>query len=160
MIEIDVTNQQSELPIDAGLVRRAVRAVLQGESIAEARIGVAVVDDATIRGLNRRYLKHDCTTDVLSFVLERSDDRLEGEVIVCAQTARSAGPQFGWTAQNELLLYVVHGVLHLVGHADSTLEERGRMQSLERAHLAGFGIEPCYEESGRSEDLSGGGRPC
>ena len=151
MIEIDVTDQQSELRIDARLLERAVRTILQEESIAEARVSVAVVDDATIRRLNRQYLNRDCATDVLSFVLECAEGRLEGEVVVSAQTARSAGPQFGWTAQDELLLYVVHGALHLVGCLDSTLEERRRMQSRERACLAAFGLAPRYDPEAQAD---------
>jgi len=157
MIEIDVANQQSELRVDAGLVERAVKTVLEEESIAEARISVAVVDDATIQRLNREYLNRDCATDVLSFVLERSDGRLEGEVVVSAETARSAGPQFGWTAQNELLLYVVHGALHLVGYLDSTVEERNQMRSRERAYLSRFGLAPRYRKTGRAADHPGKG---
>ena len=44
-------------------------------------------------GLNRQFLEHDGPTDVLSFLLERGDGCLEGEVVVSAETARAVAPQ-------------------------------------------------------------------
>ncbi len=87
VIQIDVTNEQTHLPIDAGRLRAAVAAVLAGEGRDAAVISVAVVDDATIHELNQRFLAHDYPTDVLSFVLEESAAGLEGEIIISADTA-------------------------------------------------------------------------
>ncbi len=120
--------------------------ILDEASIGEAEISVAVVDDPTIHQLNRQYLSHDDPTDVLSFVLERSAERLEGEVVVSADTACRTAPRFAWSAADELLLYVIHGTLHLVGHDDRTPDDRAAMRARERACLGRFGLEPRYEE--------------
>lgn len=146
MITIDVANQQSVLPVDEDLLRRAVEMVLGDESISVAQISVAVVDDPTIHRLNVEYLNHDYATDVLSFLLERSDTELEGEIIVSADTALQTASQFDWSASDELLLYVIHGALHLVGWDDQTPAERVQMQERERTYLARFGLEPSYED--------------
>ena len=53
-------------------------------------------------------------------------DGLEGEVIVGAETALRTAPRYGWPPHDELLLYVVHGTLHLVGHDDRTPGLAGR----------------------------------
>lgn len=147
MFEIDVTNQQSEVPVDEERLRQAVRIVLEGESIDQAQVSLAVVDDPVIRKLNRKYLDEDQATDVLSFVLDHSGGRLEGEVIVSAQTAGSSAGRYGWTPQEELLLYVVHGALHLVDYRDATPVERAEMQNREKAYLAQLGLAARYEES-------------
>jgi probable rRNA maturation factor len=135
------------LPVDDHRLRQAVQAALADESVRRATVSVAVVDDATIQRLNRQYLGHDEATDVLSFVLERSEDSLEGEVVVSADTARSAAPQFGWSAADELLLYVIHGVLHLVGYNDILPGERIAMRNRERACLAALGLEHRFDDS-------------
>ena len=150
MIDIEIANEQSHLPLDDGRLRDAVRIVLENESIASARISLAVVDDPTIRRLHRKYLDVDEPTDVLSFLLEQGEDCLEGEVIVSAQTAKRAATRFGWPPEDELLLYVIHGTLHLVGYRDATPEEQTRIRRRERAHLSHFGLEARYEESGAS----------
>jgi probable rRNA maturation factor len=126
--------------IDAGRLREAVLRVLQGEGIQHATVSLAVVDDATMLPLNRRYLHHDYATDVLSFLLEREETALEGEVIISAETAIRQAPQFGWAADQELLLYAVHGTLHLVGYDDQADNQRPAMREREAAYLAQLGV--------------------
>jgi probable rRNA maturation factor len=145
VIAIHVTNEQT-LPVDQTPLRRAVRMILHDASIPEAAVSVAIVDDPTIHQLNRRYLHHDDATDVLSFLLQREEDRLEGEVVVSAETAQRVAPQFGWSPADELLLYVIHGTLHLVGYDDQTPGQRAAMREEERAYLARFGLQPRYDE--------------
>ena len=55
--------------------------------------------------------------------------------------AATAG-QYDWSAQDELLLYVIHGSLHLIGHNDQTPGEREQMRSQERRWLLEMGITP------------------
>lgn len=149
MFDIEITNQQTTLPVDEARICRAVEMILEDAAIREAQISVAIVDDPTIHTLNRQFLQHDEPTDVLSFVLEQSDGSLEGEVIVSADTAQTTAPQYGWEPASELLLYVIHGTLHLVGGLDATPEERAEMRARERTYLARFGLEPRYDDSGK-----------
>jgi probable rRNA maturation factor len=150
-IIIEVNDEQSQLPEDPRLVE-AVRGILEEASIGRARISVAVVDDPTIQRLHRDYLQIDEPTDVMSFVLDQTDDLLEGEVIASADTAIASAPQFGLTPGDELLLYVIHGTLHLVGFDDVTPEKRAEIRDQERAHMARFGVAlpdpPATEEKG------------
>ncbi|MHC4179883.1 MAG: rRNA maturation RNase YbeY [Planctomycetota bacterium] len=148
MITVEIHNDQSHVPLDEQRLCDAVRIILEDQSLRHARISLAVVDDPTIRRLHREYLEQDEPTDVLSFLYQRGEDGLEGEVIVSGQTASGAGARFGWPAQDELLLYVIHGTLHLVGYRDATPRELARMRRQERAYLSRFGLEGRYEESG------------
>jgi probable rRNA maturation factor len=138
---IDIADLQRSLRIDRAGMRRAVRAVLAGADVPRGRISLAVVDDPTMAGLNLQFLRHEGTTDVLSFLLEREEGYLEGEVIVAAETARRQAPRYGWTPHDELLLYVIHGALHLVGYDDATPRARARMRARERAVLAQLGMK-------------------
>jgi probable rRNA maturation factor len=106
-----------------------------------------VVDDATMQQLNARYLQHDYPTDVLSFPLERSPTSLEGEIIVSAETATRESHRFGWTPAEEILLYLVHGTLHLIGYDDQTEEESRAMREKERTYLVRAGQDPSGVES-------------
>lgn len=146
MITIHLANQQSTLPISESRLKRAVRWILEEAHFDEAQISLAVVDDPTIRRLNRQFLGRDHATDVLSFELECSERSLEAEVVVSADTARDSAPRVGWSAADELLLYVIHGALHLVGYDDQTPHDRARMRDRERAHLARFGLKPHDQE--------------
>ena len=140
MTTIAIANQQTLLRVDRARIRRAVRAVAAGEIAARATISVAVVDDAAIGRLNERFLHHRGATDVLSFVLTDEDGALEGEVVVSAETACRAAPRYGWSAEDELLLYVIHGALHLAGYGDETPAARKVMRSREETYLKRLGV--------------------
>ena len=145
MISVDVTNNQTLVPVDEEQLRKAVRTILSEKTVTEAQISVAVVDDATITELHQRFLGKDEPTDVLSFVLECDEDSLEGEVVVSAETAQVTAKWYDWPAEHELLLYAIHGTLHMVGYDDATPEQRVAMRKAERAYLARLEIHPPQE---------------
>jgi len=140
LLSITVTNAQSQMPVDKKRLSEAVRMILQDESIPRAKISVAVVDDPTIAELHKKYLKDPDPTDVLSFVLEWMPGYLEGEIVVSADTARASAAHYHWTHADELLLYVIHGALHLVGYKDTTPKKRAIMREREREYLTRFGL--------------------
>src|SRR5436190_16209897 len=127
MLSLEVAHEHP-MPIDAARLRRAIETILREGGVAEGEISLAIVDDSTIHGLNRQYLAHDEPTDVLSFVLERDGARLDGQIVASADMAQRTAARFGWQPVDELLLYVIHGALHLIGHDDSTPAERCLMR--------------------------------
>lgn len=146
MLKVAINNQQTAHKIDRAQIKTGVQRVLAGEGIEKAIISIAVVDDATMHELNRQYLQHDYPTDVLSFLLEDDDDRIEGEIIISADYAAREAEQFGWSSQEEMLLYVIHGSLHLVGYDDLEPELKTEMRAKEREYLATFGLTPRYDD--------------
>ena len=141
MIKVLITNEQSQHAIDGEQLRAAVLGVVDEAEIGEGEVSLAIVDDETIHALNVRHLQHDYPTDVISFVLEQAAGHLEGEVIVSADMAALVAKEYGWPTQHELLLYVIHGTLHLVGYDDKDPQKKIEMQAAERRHLQRFSIE-------------------
>src|SRR5437879_481620 len=140
-ITIEIADEQSNHQLGRSRLKKAVRLVLEDAGIKSAEISIAVVSDERIRELNRQYLQHDYPTDVLSFVLDHDPDKrsLDGEIIVSADHAASQALQYGWSASDELLLYVIHGCLHLVGYDDTTAEIKQAMREAEARFLRQFG---------------------
>ncbi|MGL4511555.1 MAG: rRNA maturation RNase YbeY [Lacipirellulaceae bacterium] len=141
-MRILIANQQNTLAIDEARLTAAARDVLAEHGFARGELSIAVVDDPTIQALNVRHLQHDYPTDVLSFCFDEDADRLEGEVVVSADTAVRNAAEYGWPAADELLLYVVHGVLHLVGLRDKGDEDSRAMRAAELHFLLRAGVEP------------------
>jgi probable rRNA maturation factor len=131
---IEISDEQSILVLDHRRLVDAIERVLRGEAVVEADISLAIIDDARIRELNARYLNHDYATDVLSFLLDSGPGYVEGEIIVSAEMAVARSAEFGWSAADELLLYVVHGTLHLVGYDDHELDDRAKMRAREERY--------------------------
>ena len=132
---IPVANEQTSLAVQESKLELAVHSVLEDSEYRHGMISIAVVDDSTIHQINRQFLDHDYPTDVLSFVLEDNCPHLIGELVVSADTAISNSQQYGWSATNELLLYVIHGCLHLVGYLDKDPTDRSRMLAAELDQL-------------------------
>jgi probable rRNA maturation factor len=139
--KLSLANQQSAHAVDERRLLQGARRVLADAKFTSATISLAVVDDATIHALNRRFLNHDWPTDVLSFVLDASGGHLNGEVVLSADTAAAVATEGGWTPADEQLLYVIHGTLHLVGLDDQSEAEVRNMRAAERFYLHEFGVE-------------------
>jgi len=140
---LEILDVQEELAIDLEKIRTLCERILDDDGIESGKMNVVLVDSDTIRQYNRDFLQHDYPTDTISFPIEdrRSEGYLEGEVLVCTEIAKSRAEEFGWTAEEELLLYVVHGMLHLIGFDDTTPELQAEMQEKEREYLATLGIQ-------------------
>jgi len=140
MFHIDVTNTQRTIDVDEDRLGQAARMVLADAGVVLGELSIAVVDDPTIHRLNVRHLGHDYPTDVLSFLLEEGEGSLEGELVVSAEAAAAEAPHYGWSARDELLLYVVHGTLHLVGYDDRDQAQRAEMRRREDEYLSRLGV--------------------
>ncbi|MBL8809655.1 MAG: rRNA maturation RNase YbeY [Planctomycetaceae bacterium] len=70
--------------------------------------------------------------------------QIEGEVIVSAEYADQMAGEGGWTAMDELTLYVVHGILHICGYDDLTTDEKTIMRQREVAVMKSLGLVPRY----------------
>lgn len=158
MIQVDITNRQRRLPVDQARLEAAVRQAFEQAGVEQAEVSLAIVNDATIAELHGRYLDDPTPTDVLSFPLETGPERLEGEVVVSAETAARSAARYGWAPADELLLYVVHGTLHLAGWLDATPKERTAMRRRERAVLSHFGLSPSYRARATHSTLGTGRR--
>lgn len=99
-------------------VRRVVEKVLRAEK-ARRDISVLVTNDREIRRINKRFLRHDYATDVISFDT--------GDLVVSADTARRTAKALGIGAREELARYLVHGTLHLLGYDDKKKKDFVRM---------------------------------
>jgi probable rRNA maturation factor len=157
---LEISNRQSYVRVGTAYLRKVARTVLAAEQVAAARISIALADNATVRRVNREYLQHDFDTDVLSFLFESTlqkernttrsgrdaapprgcGRRIDGEVLISAEMAAQTAGRFGWSARDELTLYLIHGLLHLCGYDDLSLPERRTMRVRERSLLAELGI--------------------
>lgn len=134
---IFLKNEQKDVRIPAKLILGAAETVMRGEKI-KGDAGIVVVDERSIRRLNRQYLNHDYVTDVISFPLRDETnpaDNMFGEVVVNAYRASREAKRRGTAMRRELLLYVVHGLLHLCGYDDDTASNAAAMRERENHYL-------------------------
>ncbi|MGI6086537.1 MAG: rRNA maturation RNase YbeY [Kiritimatiellia bacterium] len=102
-------------------------------------VSVVLLDDAGISRINRLYLDREHVTDVISFATPTvvPADGWQGEIFVNVQRACEVGEGRRGGAQDELALYLAHGVDHLTGSGDYTPADQKRMRRRELRWLAG-----------------------
>ena len=156
--------EESGSEVDAKRLAKVSRFVLDRLRVhPQAELCIKLVDEQTIAELNEQWMDKEGPTDVLAFpmdelrpglVNEEPEEGILGDLMVCpaiaarqADEARAKG-QDGYTAEDELDLLTVHGILHLLGYDHAEPEEKaemfglqGRLLSEWQAVRAGVGPE-------------------
>jgi probable rRNA maturation factor len=137
MISVSVATPQEIVAIPYTEVKQAARHVLEQEGIKEAKISLAFVDNTTIHRINKQFLDHDEPTDVITFPLSgKGAKKLEGELVIGVEVGLEQAKELGHTVEQELTLYVIHGILHLCGYDDRNAKDSKEMRRMERKYLA------------------------
>jgi len=141
----------------SGVRGRALVAVAERllEALDErgSSISLTLVDDETIRELNREHRGKDKPTDVLSFPLfdgeedpQSGVERMLGDVVISIDTARRQAQAYDATLERELQRLLIHGVLHVLGHDHEEPGERAAMEAEERRLARIIELPWPYEE--------------
>ncbi len=107
-------------------------------------VRVKAVGDAEMADAHLRYADTPGTTDVLTFDLSGDPALLDTDVMVCVDEAARRAGEHGHDPRRELLLYVVHAVLHCLGHDDHDPDDFERMHAAEDDLLTRLGVGPVF----------------
>jgi len=134
-----IVSRQRTRKINARLLRQIVAALMAELEIGGAELGISLVGAGEMAAVNRQFLRHSGSTDVITFDHRDAsgEDRpaLHGELFVCVDDAVAQAKQFGASWQSEITRYVIHGVLHLLGHDDRRAAARRAMRRAENRLL-------------------------
>lgn len=127
-------------------IRRTAEAALRAGGRKSGRLEIAVVGGAEMRRQHAAWMGDSSETDVLTFDLREDgrSPRVDGQLIVCSAVARREARRRGADWRSELLLYVVHGCLHLCGYDDHRPTDAARMHRLEDRILTRLGRGPVF----------------
>jgi probable rRNA maturation factor len=156
-LTIDIVNE-SGVTVDETALAAVARYSLDRMRIHPlAELSVLIVDEAAMTELHERWMGEPGPTDVLSFPMDElrppspvagtsgrggddpgPDPALLGDVVLCPQVAAEQAKQAGHSAQQELELLTVHGILHLLGYDHADPEEEAAMFGLQGQLLAAW----------------------
>ena len=145
-IEYAATTGRASLPFVKRTLPRAIERV---SSCRLTALSIALVGDATMSRLHRQFLGIDGPTDVITFELDH-DARgrvTAGEVICCVPEARRQSAERSTSIDRELLLYALHGVLHLSGYDDVEPAAHRRMHLAEDRILNHIGVGAVFRDA-------------
>ncbi|MHB8154737.1 MAG: rRNA maturation RNase YbeY [Candidatus Omnitrophota bacterium] len=137
-MKITLQNQQKKVPLPAGKIKKLILKVLKGEQVKESGwINICFVDNTQIKKFNTKFLKINGSTDVLAFNLSDKKEKnvILADIMVSAQEALKQARTYKTTLDYELSLYVVHGLLHILGFDDHTKREIKLMRKKESQYV-------------------------
>ncbi|MFH1129161.1 MAG: rRNA maturation RNase YbeY [Patescibacteria group bacterium] len=105
--------------IDLKFLEKFAQKVLKLMKLNVVNLSIAIVDDAKMKALNKKYRKKNKTTDVLSFDY--------GEIIICLNQAKRQAKKEKHSLEQELEMLLLHGILHLAGYDDQTKKDYNKM---------------------------------
>lgn len=131
--QIKVLNLHRAYRVNESLVKKIAVSILRDRIPNNcSELGFIFLDDRKIRALNKKYKCEDRATDVLSFDLSATPVHkavpLLGEIFISIDKARKNSKIFDTSLEEEFVLYVIHGILHLSGYDDESPKERVRME--------------------------------
>lgn len=140
-MKVIVVDEQEVLEIPEEDIRGIARFALEAEG-RSGDVEVALVDDAAIAELHERFLAVAGPTDVITFphnsvsedgdcdsVFPEGEEESLGEIVISTETACRQAPEYARDPAREVLVYVVHGILHLLGYDDRDDAGRRRMDT-------------------------------
>lgn len=135
---INISNRQRLLKIPPKKVRKLVETVILNEGHSCDEVSIQFVNTKTMCQMHEDFFDDPSPTDCMSFPLddEPSDDyRVLGDVVVCPETAINYAKLHQTNHYQELTLYIVHGLLHLMGYDDIRETDRKKMRAAEKRHM-------------------------
>ena len=125
-------NSQRLLSIDASSVTRLAEYVLKRQGAREGELSISFVRDTEIRKLYKRYFGADRATDVIAFPMGEGEfseinPEILGDVVISVEQAVRYSKDHRSNVFKELSLYLIHGMLHLMGYNDINLNEKRKM---------------------------------
>ncbi|MGO3146530.1 MAG: rRNA maturation RNase YbeY [Leucobacter sp.] len=141
-------NNESGIKVDEALMQRLAGFVLESMFVhANTELSLMLVDEATIEQLHLQWMNEPGATDVLSFPMDelrpgRPDANtppgLLGDIVLCPQVAAVQADAAGHSLEQEIIVLVTHGMLHLLGFDHGTPDEEAEMFGLQRDLVLAF----------------------
>ena len=132
-----ISDDQKERFVDCELLEIQGRNILFFLGCGNEELSVLLTDDKKIRELNKKYRGQDRATDVLSFPQNEGEENeqdyhLMGDVVISTVTAKRQASQHGLSLEEEIVLLLIHGILHLLGFNHERSEEACHMKKRTR----------------------------
>lgn len=138
MLSITINNLQNKLSIPKMRIKKLILKILKAEGFNKSGyINICFTNNVLIKKLNTEFLRANSATDVLAFNL--SDKKIKKSVLadiaISTESAISNARIFKTAPRDELLLYVAHGILHILGFNDQSKAEIQLMRKKEEAYV-------------------------
>lgn len=111
-------------------LRAVLSDIFASYNLTPAAVSIVVVGNEEILSVNREFLNHNFTTDVITFA-ENEGDEVSGEIYISIETVKTNSYNYNVSLNEEFSRVAIHGVLHMCGLKDKTKEQKAEMSGHE-----------------------------
>ena len=141
-MKLNIINLQKLHFIDKNRVKKLISSILKVEK-KNAELNLVFTDNKKIKKINKTFLGHNFATDVISFAYNNTslENNISGEIIISVEMAVKLAQKLKCTIEGEIALYLVHGLLHLLGYNDKLKKDARKMHQREKELLSMYGYD-------------------
>lgn len=135
MASISISFADVNIPIKGKrVIYNWIRTVILSEKKKPGGISIILCSDEFLLDMNKRFLKHNYYTDIITFDYTEGDT-ISGELYISVDRVKENAVRYKGAFANELYRVIIHGVLHLCGYHDKSPQDRERMRKKEDQKL-------------------------
>ena len=155
-----IANHQRTKKINTHWLKQIAGEIFLELKVSPVELGINLVGAKEMAKINRRFLQHEGPTDVITFdylalesKIRNPALKLHGELFICVTEAVSQARDFKTDWQSEVVRYIVHGILHLLGHDDLKPPLRRRMKREENRLVRHLSKRFSFAQTARAAKL-------
>ena len=130
--------------VNKKFLKKVAKTVLKNEGKKNFCLSIALIGNSRMKKLNKKYLKRNYSTDVLSFPEVESCPKSNnlGEIIICPQVVKSNAKKYNLSFKEEISKVLIHSILHLLGYDHEKLKKDAKlMEEKEKYYLSYFNFK-------------------
>ena len=145
-MNIILTNNQEKYPLRLRLAKSLIKKTLNILGLPEnSLVSINFVGSRDMKYLNKKYFNRNGATDVIALGYQDKEreylyrdlrSHYLGDIIICPDVAMRNAKSYSKSFAYEISLYMVHGILHLLGYQDTSVIKRKKMQKKQEEILA------------------------
>lgn len=142
-MKIIIINNQDSLRIINKKIEKQIKLILKEENIITDEIILHFVNEKTIKKFHLKYFNDPLVTDCISFPIDppkenKTGYHVLGEGFICTPQAKKYSKKYKKDPYEELTLYIIHCILHLIGYDDINKKDAMIMRKKENYYLSSF----------------------
>ena len=120
---------------DSAINKRAIHSLISALRMEfELKISflsISLINSSELRIVNKKYLKHDFNTDIITFNYSKQPNEIDGEILISFEDARLNAKKYKTNYDKEINRLIIHGILHLLNYDDNNKKNKTIMRQME-----------------------------
>lgn len=152
MPSIKILNDYPEIYLLHPAIERISCFVANCEKVIIKKVTIIATDDRTLNDMKINFFGEDLLTDTISFNYNEPDEPIEGEIYLSIDRIKENANLYNISFEKELVMVIVHSLLHLIGYCDDTISGRKQMMALQNLYCQKLNVKGLYRRRSKQVD--------